>query len=210
MTGLSTSLTGYQNLADQFHRAGKLPNTRFVLPTAEFNRDAAERAWYPPVSPHFEDASGAGDSIDVYKPAMAVVDALIEAEVQSGIPRNRIVVGGFSQGSAITILWALRNQKRAEDRVAALVMVAGYVPMRGSLGKLVQSDRALLRDQPIVIIHGQEDTLIPLWVAQKGIKLLEEDYAFEVNWAACPGMKHNFTGQSMGMLCQFLESVLEE
>lgn len=79
--------------------------------------------------------------------------------------------------------------------------------MRGSIDRLIKSDKSVIKDQPIVVIHGQEDTLIPLWVAQNGITKLEE-LGFEVNWAALPGMRHNTTGQSLGMLCQFLESVL--
>ena len=126
-----------------------------------------------------------------------------------GIPRSRIVLGGFSQGSAITILWGLLNQRNEENKLAALAMVAGYVPLRGSLERLIKSDKQAIKDQPIVVIHGQDDSLIPMWVAQKGIKLLEE-LGFEVNWAAVKGLGHSTNGEALGMLCQFLESVLNE
>lgn len=182
---------------------------RFVFPTAPFNKDASERAWYPPVSPHFEDESGNADDLKDYLSAIEIAEALVKHEVDSGIPRSRIVLGGFSQGGAVTVLWALLNQRTQEEKLAGLVSFASYVPMRGTLDQILKSDKAVIKDQPIVVIHGQEDTLIPLWVAQKGIAKLEK-LGFEVNWAALPGMRHNTTGQSLGMLCQFLESVFNE
>jgi len=203
------SLPGFRNLAEQFQRAGKLPTTRYIFPTAPFNHEASERAWYPPVSPHFEDTSGNADDINDYLPAIATAEALIQEEVKSGIPRSRIVLGGFSQGSAVTALWALLNQRNKEEKLAGWVSFAGYVPLRGSLDRLIKSDRELIKDQPVCVIHGDGDSLIPVWVAQKGIAKLEE-LGFEVNWAILPGMQHNITGQSLGMLCQFLESLLHE
>ncbi|KAL7009973.1 hypothetical protein EMMF5_000882 [Cystobasidiomycetes sp. EMM_F5] len=201
------SFTGYQNLADQIHKAGKLQAMRFVFPTASFRQDEGERAWYPLKSVHMDDDT-LGDLED-YREAVHIAEDLIRKQEKAGIPRSRIVLGGFSQGSAVTFLWSILNQNQPQERIAGLVCIAGYVPMRGKFKDIVESDRALLADQPLVIIHGQQDSMLPLWVARKGIPVLEE-LGFEVNWAEVAGMQHNVPGQAIRILCRFLESVLEQ
>jgi len=39
--------------------------------------------------------------------SVEAVDKLVQAEIDSGIPENKIVVGGFSQGGAIAMLYGL-------------------------------------------------------------------------------------------------------
>ena len=49
---------------------------------------------------------------------------LIAAEVELGIPENRIVLGGFSQGAAMTLLTGLTFK----GRLAALFVLSGRLP----------------------------------------------------------------------------------
>lgn len=198
---------GYRNLAEQMHKAGKLQSTRFVFPTANFNRDAGERAWYPPSTVTFDDDKD-GD-VAGFLPALDVVDDLIANEIESGIPRKNIILGGFSQGAAVTSLWGVLRQRAREDRVAGLVLCAGYVPLRGKLVQIKESSDGCIKNQPLCLIHGESDTLLPLYVAMRGKPVLEE-LGFEVNYVTIPGMRHEINGQAMGYLCMFLESVLAE
>jgi predicted esterase len=39
--------------------------------------------------------------------SVSAVDSLVQAEIDAGIPENKIVVGGFSQGGAIAMLYGL-------------------------------------------------------------------------------------------------------
>jgi phospholipase/carboxylesterase len=137
-----------------------------------------------------------------------VADKLIEEEVKKGISRSRIILGGFSQGAAITSLWGILRQKRTEDRLAGLILTAGYVPLRGRYKDLIVN-REVIKDQPLFILHGQNDTLLPLWVAMKGKPVLEEA-GFEVNYVTIPGMRHDIPGPAIGYFCMFIESVFGE
>lgn len=49
---------------------------------------------------------------------------LITAEMELGIPENRIVLGGFSQGAAMTLLTGLTFK----GRLAALFVLSGRLP----------------------------------------------------------------------------------
>lgn len=67
----------------------------------------------------------------------------------------------------------------------------------------------MIKGQKLLVLHGQSDSLVPMWVAEKGRPILEE-LGFDVKFAApIPGMSHNLTGFSLAVLCSFLESVLE-
>lgn len=198
--------SSYQNLADQIHKAGRLPTTRFIFPSAESNKDAGERAWYIPVP--VQDSDPQGD-LSSYEPAINTADELIKEQEQSGIPRSRIVLGGFSQGSAITALWSITRQKTSSDRIAGLALVAGYVPMRAQFDDLIQqANRETIKDQPMLVVHGQDDTLIQPWVMKEGIPVLEKA-GFDVTWALLPDMRHNVTGHCLAGLCKFLQDMFK-
>lgn len=47
----------------------------------------------------------------VYKYVLSLVFQLIAEEEEKGIPSNRIILGGFSQGGALAIYSALRYSK---------------------------------------------------------------------------------------------------
>ena len=54
------------------------------------------------------------------------LNQLITAEVDAGIPADRIVLGGFSQGAAMSLLTGLT----AERRLAGLGVLSGWLPAR--------------------------------------------------------------------------------
>ena len=57
------------------------------------------------------------------------ITQLITAEVDAGIPASRIVLGGFSQGGAMTILTGLTT----EYKLAGLLVLSGWVPLAKTL-----------------------------------------------------------------------------
>ena len=46
--GFGDDAHGWMDLVAQFHRANKLPHTKWILPNAPENRDAMAQAWYYP------------------------------------------------------------------------------------------------------------------------------------------------------------------
>ncbi len=57
------------------------------------------------------------------------VNQLISAEIESGIKSERIVIGGFSQGAAISVLTALTNERK----LAGAACLSGWVLLRNKL-----------------------------------------------------------------------------
>ena len=84
----------------------------------------------------------------------ALVQALIDREIARGVPASRIVLGGFSQGCAMTLLAGLR----APQRLAGLLGMSGYLPLAATTAA-ERSDAN--RDVPIFLGHGRSDPVVP-------------------------------------------------
>jgi phospholipase/carboxylesterase len=130
---------------------------RFVFPHAPtrpvtINGGYVMRAWYDILgldSPQQrEDEAGLRQS-------QALVEALIAREKARGIPARRIVLAGFSQGCAMTLMTGLRH----DERLAGLVGLSGYLPLAA---KAEAERHAANRETPIFLAHGTADPMIPI------------------------------------------------
>jgi phospholipase/carboxylesterase len=127
---------------------------RFIFPHAPMrpvtmNGGYVMRAWYDIAGTpqaRREDEAGLGES-------QALIEALIERERARGVPAERIVLMGFSQGCAMTLLTGLRHG----ERLAGLVGLSGYLP----LAQRTAAERSAANaDVPIFLAHGRDDPMI--------------------------------------------------
>jgi phospholipase/carboxylesterase len=129
---------------------------RFVFPHAPMrpvtmNGGYVMRAWYDIAgTPHsrIEDEAG-------LRASQTLIEALIERERQRGVPASRIVLMGFSQGCAMTLLTGLRHA----ERLAGLVGLSGYLPLAASTAAERSAANA---DVPIFLAHGRDDPMIAI------------------------------------------------
>jgi predicted esterase len=68
--------------------------------------------------------------------ARTITDLLAD-EVDAGIPADRVVLMGFSQGSVVSCLAGLTSERK----VAGIAVLSGYLPMHGKIASV----RALAR-----------------------------------------------------------------
>jgi predicted esterase len=127
MHGLGDTPHGWADtLRSAFQEA--LPHVTFVLPEAPRARVTCNggmqmTSWMDlhaiPVTPdNYDDEPSLSSSV-------ALVHRLIDRAVESGIPPERVVVGGFSQGAAMAFLSTLRYPKR----LGGCVMLSGWPPL---------------------------------------------------------------------------------
>jgi phospholipase/carboxylesterase len=129
---------------------------RFVFPHAPvmpvtINGGYRMRAWYDimgfdPDSP--QDEAG-------LRRSQALVDALIAREKERGIPAERIVLAGFSQGCAMSLLAGLRHP----ERLAGIAGLSGYLPLAD---RTAQERTAANQHTPIFLAHGTHDEVVSL------------------------------------------------
>jgi phospholipase/carboxylesterase len=173
---------------------------RFVFPHAPMrpvtiNAGYVMRAWYDIFSlegERREDAAGLHAS-------RAEVEALIARERERGIAPRRIVLAGFSQGCAMTLLTGLRYP----ERLAALVGMSGYLPLAATTA--AERSRANA-DVPIFLAHGRADPMITLALAQASRDALRA-LGHDVEWHDY-AMPHSVCAEEIVDLNRFLLRVL--
>lgn len=132
------------------------PAIRFIFPNAPFKKITAfngyeTRAWYDILS---QNMFAQEDETGIHASEQAI-QALLEREQSRGIASNQIVLGGFSQGCAMTLQTGLRYTKP----LAGLLCLSGYLP----LADTVDLERNPANQHtPIFMGHGEEDNVVPI------------------------------------------------
>jgi phospholipase/carboxylesterase len=151
--GLGADANDFVPFAQQLDLEAVGP-VRFVFPNAPVRPvtifgGQRVRAWFD----FFETDLGRREDEAALRESCAQVQALIDNEIARGIPASRIVLGGFSQGCAMTLLTGLR----APQRLAGLVAMSGWLPLAESTA----AERSPAnRDLPIFIGHGTADPIV--------------------------------------------------
>ncbi|KAJ7044826.1 Phospholipase/carboxylesterase/thioesterase [Mycena alexandri] len=150
--GLGDTGAGWKPVADMFK--SELPYVKWVLPNAPSmpvtaNGGMVMPSWFDIYSFDFD---GKEDQAGMLKTSHAL-NQLITAEVDNGIPANRIVLGGFSQGAAMSLLTGLT----AERKLAGLAVLSGWLPLH-KIFKSMASEHAA--STPIFWGHGSADPLV--------------------------------------------------
>ena len=179
---------------------GAIGPVRFVFPNApvmpvSINNGYPMPAWYDIYGADLvkrEDEAG-------LRRSMAAIEGLIAAEKARGIPANRIVVAGFSQGCAMALLTGLRHA----ERLAGIVALSGYLPLAASTA----AERSEAnRDVPIFMGHGQRDGVVVIARATASRDALTA-LGYAVDWHMYP-MEHSVCMEEIADLGKWLQRVL--
>ncbi|XP_022371345.1 acyl-protein thioesterase 1 isoform X1 [Enhydra lutris kenyoni] len=137
------------------------------------------------------------------KQAAENVKALIEQEVKNGIPSNRIILGGFSQGGALSLYTALTTQQK----LAGVTALSCWLPLQASFPQGPIS--GVNRDISILQCHGDCDPLVPLMFASlTAEKLKTLVNPANVTFKTYEGMMHSSCQQEMMDIKQFIDKLL--
>ena len=159
------------------------PALRFVFPHAPvravtINGGARMRAWYD--IRDFDLANRA--DLQGVDESVAQVDALIAREAERGIPPQRLLLAGFSQGGAITLAAGLARTQP----LAGLIALSTYLPMGAEAAAAQLAPGASA--QPVFMAHGVFDPVVPAAAGEAGAKALAA-MGFDVTWRRYP-MQH--------------------
>ena len=160
----------------------KLPQSlgiKFIFPHAPvrpvtLNGGMQMRAWYDLLSLD-RDKTAIEDDILA---TVEWINQLIETEIESGVPPEKILLAGFSQGGVIALHTGLRYPKK----IAGIMALSTYIPFDANL--LEHKTQSGL---PIFAAHGQYDPVIPFasWqgyvpkLVASGFKVEAHDYPME-------------------------------
>lgn len=175
-----------------------LPNVRFIFPHAPIrpvtlNGGMAMRAWFDIIALSL---SAREDEAGIRNSQMSVI-ALIEEQVQQGIPASHIFLVGFSQGAAM----ALHTGLRYPQPLAGMIALSTYLPLREKLSREISEAQL---QTPIFMAHGLYDTVLPYPLGEAGKKILES-LGLTVEWHSYP-MDHGVSPAELADIKHFLRS----
>ncbi|MDW7551102.1 alpha/beta hydrolase [Pseudoalteromonas peptidolytica] len=177
--GLGDSGNGFLPIAPELNLPGEL-GVQFIFPHAPeqpvtINGGMVMRAWYDIKSFDLDkraDEQGVRDS-------SAQVEALIQAQLDKGIPANRIILAGFSQGGVI----ALHLAPRLAVKLAGVMALSTYMCVPEKL-----SAEAKQTELAIFMAHGSADPVVPMFAGEQAFNTLKQ-HGYEVSWQDYP-MEH--------------------
>ena len=199
MHGLGADANDFVPMVRELDLRG-LPGIRFVFPNADtmpvtINGGYVMRAWYDIIHTDLgrqEDEAG-------LRASQAKVEALIAREKARGIPAERIIVAGFSQGCAMTLMTAMRHP----EKLAGMMCLSGYVPVAA---KSAAEHSAASLATPIFMVHGRMDPVIPVGRAEQSRDLLQQ-LGYNVEWHDYP-MQHSVCQEEVVHISAWLKKVL--
>ena len=174
---------------------------RYVFPHAPsmpvtINGGYVMPAWYDILS---LDAQSRREDEAGLRQSQALVEALIAREKARGISARRIVLAGFSQGCAMTLMTGLRHA----ERLAGLVCMSGYLPLAAQ-AEAERHDSN--RDVPIFMAHGTLDPVIAIARARASRDALVR-LGHPVEWHEYP-MPHSVCAEEIEHLQAWLRRAL--
>jgi phospholipase/carboxylesterase len=199
MHGLGADANDFVPLIPELDLAG-LPAIRFIFPNAEtmpvtINGGYVMRAWYDIAVTDLgrqEDEAG-------LRASQLKVEALIARENARGIPNERIILAGFSQGCAMTLQTGLRQKAP----LAGLMCLSGYVPIAA---KAAEEHTPESKQTPIFLVHGRMDPVIPLARATASRDLLT-GWGYQVEWHEY-AMQHSVCPEEVQHISAWLKKIL--
>lgn len=137
-----------------------LSSVRCVFPHAPYrpvslNNGYVMRAWY-------DLGSGPGGYIQNrghIDEAVATVSGLVQRELDRGVPGERIVLAGFSQGGVVALESGLATPR---PLAGVMALSAPLVDVDGLLSRMSVEGRRL----PVFLGHGSEDNMVPIALGQ--------------------------------------------
>jgi phospholipase/carboxylesterase len=132
--------------------------------------------------------------------ALQTIDAFIDEIVESyPVDKNKLYLLGFSQGSIVSMSYALTKPQR----VTGVVAQSGYIPHEAGL----QIDEANIKGKPFILAHGIQDDLLPVdWARQSRdtLQRLEVDLEYHEF-----DMGHQVSEESLAVINTWLEKQLK-
>ncbi|KAI8979184.1 Phospholipase/carboxylesterase/thioesterase [Mycotypha africana] len=201
MHGLGDSGAGWSFLAQELQTT--FPYVKWILPNAPIkpvtlNNGYPMPAWFDIASLErsevtVEDEQGMLSSV-------ASVSRIIRDEVDNGIPANRIVVGGFSQGCVLSLLTGLTS----EYKLAGIIGCSGWLGLASKFPAMAADAN---KKTPILMCHGDLDNVVkPEYSKESAEKL--QSLGYDITRKTYPGLQHSANEKELLDIRDFLKKVI--
>ncbi|KAH9005889.1 Phospholipase/carboxylesterase [Lactarius hatsudake] len=134
--------------------------------------------------------------------SVAYVEALIQAEIHRGADPRRIILMGFSQGAALSLLVALKTT----HELGGVISLSGWIPHKGR-------DQIALTEPhvPIFCGQGKDDTEIPMYYSEEAIGFLRNVLHFQDTYLTVKhyeGLDHTVNSTEIHDVVAWIQRIL--
>ncbi len=140
----------------------RLPAYQLVFPDAPFSYPyaAGGRMWYDfPKNFSFQSTPEFRSRADLSTSRRLLTDFLKALPKTTGVPLSQTILGGFSQGGAMTL------------DVGLGLPLAGLLVLSGYLHAPIAPQKTTF--PPLLMVHGKQDQVVPLSAAQQALRSLQ-------------------------------------
>ena len=177
------------------------PAVRFLFPHAPYravtcNAGYVMRAWYDIVSlaPHSRQIDEAG-----LLESRTLIRQLIQREAERGVPGERVILAGFSQGGAVAYLTGLTHP----TPLAGIIALSTYIP---SPGLLVDGFVEANRQVPVFAAHGTHDDVVSPALGEHAVEVLRQ-LGIEPEWHRYP-LPHSVSLEEIADIGRWLRTLV--
>ena len=179
----------------------RLPSTmavRFIFPNAPsipitINGGYVMPAWYDITELAIDRKIDSTQLID----SSEQIRRLIDREIDRGIPSNRIVLAGFSQGGAVSYQTALTYMQP----LAGLLCMSTYFATKDTI-----TPNSANKNLPIFLCHGSRDPMVPEHMGQEAQERLTA-MGYSVEYKSYP-VEHSVCPEEIADISQWLQRLL--
>lgn len=189
--GRGASAQSILPLADEFQPAAASQNFVYVAP------QAASSTWYPNsfLAPRKSNEPWLTS-------ALAKVESVVASLVGAGIPRERILIAGFSQGACLATEFVASHPGR----------YAGLIAFTGGLIGPPSSDLTHagdLQQTPALFLSGDPDPHVPWQRVEESAEIFRQMGAV-VKTQRFPGRPHTISTEELALAKTFLKDIFQK
>jgi phospholipase/carboxylesterase len=180
------------------------PGTRWIFPNAPVRPVTLNNGWSMPSWFDIRYLAGQSEGerecpIEAQE-SSEIISKIIEEEHSKGIPYERIVLVGFSQGGAMSLYTGCRFPYR----IAGMVCLSGYLLFPEQ--HLTMCSEAN-RETPILLCHGIRDDMVPFTAGEETVNFLQE-HGWPIEFESYP-MFHEVCMAEINRVGDFLTKILD-
>lgn len=147
------------------------------------------------------DAAGKEDAKGIKAAAEAIQKMIVDEETKSGIPSNRILVGGFSQGGGLAIHSSFRHEKP----LAGILGFSCWLPLHKDYPAVVEN--SVNKEIPVFQCHGDKDVIVPYPWGQMSHDLIKT-FNSTAEFKVYQGMGHSSCNEELKDTKDFIKKCL--
>ncbi|KAJ4516728.1 hypothetical protein HRR75_003388 [Exophiala dermatitidis] len=183
------------SLAENWRRRGKFEDVKFVFPNAPT---------IPITVLDFSELRQQHDEPGILR-SRATFTKLITDEIAAGIPSNRIILGGFSQGGAMSIFTGVTTP----HKLGGVFGLSCYLLLGDKIKEYAKEANGANKDTPFFMGHGDADEVVKYRWGVQTAEFLRNELGHKVEFKTYKGLPHSADMQEIDDLEVFIKDCLK-